>query len=91
MSAASYRRKKRQALERGDVGFVRSQLQIETGKTFDDVTCEDVFHRARYLALDVSEAKRRESQNWLAARGASCDGHPVRANDPLPTKFGGIN
>lgn len=78
-------------MENGDIGFVRDQLMRETGRVLDDTVVEDVFHRARYIALDVSEGRRRESQRWLVAKGALYNGRRMSADDPLPTRFEGWN
>ena len=43
-------------------------------------------HTARLECLNISDAKRRESQKWLADRGyKSLKGEPVIYGAPLPT------
>ena len=47
---------------------------------------EMAFHKARLECVDVSEAKRRESQKWLADHGFNdMFDNPVSVSDPLPT------
>ncbi len=43
------------------------------------------YHKARYACGKVSDAKRLESQQWLAERGLrDLNTRPVKVGDPLP-------
>jgi len=53
------------ALENDDIDFIRRQLP----PTASERVAEMTFHKLRYEAVNVSDAKRRASREWLESHG----------------------
>lgn len=69
------------AFETDDFEWARRQLPTASC----DIVVIAAFHKARYECTAISDAKRLESQNWLAINKATrLGGMPVSIGDPLP-------
>lgn len=80
-----------QACEEGNLEWFRARVQEQYGDAIDDLTIEMTMHKVRHLSLAVSEAKRLESQKWLAEHDCHYLDGKIKVGDPLPGQFDGCH
>lgn len=75
------------AFESDDFEWFINQAKISAGREPPLHIVVDAFHKTRMMHSAVSEAKRRESQAWLADQGKHYEnGLPIRKDDPLRSR-----